>query len=129
MKPIMVSIGNPKTFIQMQCSKGIKLQSYCRQVYNGTIAYVIMEISVLAEIYAPVLLCTIHDEITRIYGWRNEQEHGKIGRYDILINKQKWWTLNKWKTVEDRKRWHLDKKYHFSYLLFCDFVKSHVINS
>lgn len=128
LKPIMISIANIKTKLKIRCSK-FKSNSPCEHKYSDTTMLVLLDMDSIRCLYVPSLKCIRHNQISKIIGWRNVAQQCHLGAGDILINKTKFWTLNKWKTNPTQQFWHFDKKIHFSSGLMTDFLHNIINNS
>lgn len=128
---LSIHIANKNNFIQARCYEGRKNGTVCRQMYNDTELWAILEPFGIKCVYVPSMICHNHkrNNITRLYGWKNEKEEFVKGFGDEVINYYPIWTATKFPTKRKQSRGYWTSRYHFSDDAFEMFTDCIMINS
>ena len=128
---MMISVANAHTCIQAQCPYSRKHDLLCHQRLHSSELWAIMEENKIQPILVPILQCVFHssNNISKIYGWTNNDNKFIPGPNDQIINLYKMWTLIPWGTNMRSSTSWMKQRYHFSDLALEAFVDNFISES
>ena len=130
-KKIIISVANETQKIQAQCPYGRKNNLACYQKLHLSELWAVLEENMIRPILVPILKCCWHKEnnISKIYGWKDESEKFIKGDGDVIINYYQFWTLVPWGTkLRNGSSW-MKQRYHFSDSTLEAFIDNFVVES
>ena len=128
---LMISVANVDNFIQAQCPYGRQHNLLCHQSLHSSELWGVMEENKIRPVLLPILKCVFHttNNISKIYGWKNNENKFIKGNNDIIINFYPMWTLIPWQTnIRNSTGW-MKQRYHFSDLALEAFIDNFVLES
>lgn len=133
----IIHITNKSSQIQAKCPQGRKLQRIkqqqikCEQAYKSTELWAIMDCKGFKIVYVPIMQCCYHrrNNISKVYGYRNDDERFIKGNDDVVINYYPIWSCVKWGTPEKCVRNWWKARYHFSDMALEEFTDHFLLQS
>ena len=101
----------------------------CNQKYHSTELWAITCVDHIKPLYVPIIECTYHCKLSKIYGWRNDDEKFIAGVGDEIVNFFEIWTMIKWKTTNSNLKCNMLQRYHFSDLALEAFSDNFILSS
>ena len=127
----MISIANEHGYIEAQCPYGRRHNLACRQSLGSSELWAVVEEDKIRPILTPVLRCVWHttNNISKIYGWKDDGDKFIKGSNDIINNYYRMWTLIPWNAApRGWKSWD-KQRYHFSDSALEQFIDNFVFES
>ena len=128
---ISIHIANRNNYIQAQCYEGRKNGTTCRQMYYNTELWAILDVTGIKCVYCPSMICINHkrNNITKLYGYKNEREEFNKGFGDVVVNYYRIWTATTFGTDAKKSRGYWTSRYHFSDDALEMFIDNMILNS
>ena len=127
-KSIDIYIINKNTCIQARCSYGRQHNLQCNQSYHSTELWAIVCDDHVKPIYVPVIQCTYHCKISKIYGWLDDEKFIP-GPGDEICNFGQIWTGVRFGGKNPRRTNNWSQPYHFSDLALEQFMDNFIDKS
>lgn len=77
--------------MQAKCYYGRQRNEQCHQQYHLTDEIPILCQTKIRALFVPVVKCTKHSQISRLYGWKDDKERLILGKHDKILNLFRWW--------------------------------------
>ena len=89
----------------------------------------IIELNYICPVFVPVMHCTYHDRISKIYGWRGDYDKFIPGPGDEICNFGQIWTGVRFGGKNPRRTNNWSQPYHFSDLALEQFMDNFIDKS
>ena len=124
-----IYILNKNGSIQAQCCFGRQYNLRCNQQYHSTELWAITCENHIKPVYVPIIKCTYHSKLSKIYGWTSNDDKFIPGHGDEIVNFFDIWTLIKFNNQDKNWRCNNIQRYHFSDLALEGFTDHFIVSS
>ena len=112
--------------IQAACYYGRQRNEKCQHEYHGTNEIPILCHQKVRVLFTPITKCTIHNQINKLYAYKDDEERLTLGQNDRILNKMRWWICPAFSEKKSNRRHYFASRYCITDTLLSDLI-DHVI--